>query len=45
MVRKASDQGADVIMLPEMFTAPFQKEYMLKYAEKVSDDFENDESC
>lgn len=45
MVNKAADQGADVIMLPEMFTAPFQKEYMLKYAEKVSDDFENDESC
>ena len=46
MIRDASMQGAKVIMLPEMFVTPFQKEYMLKNAEPVLlEGFENDERC
>lgn len=35
MVRSAASQGANVVMLPEMFVCPFQKEYMLENAEYV----------
>ena len=33
MVTTAATQGADVIMLPEMFVCPYNKEYMLKEKE------------
>jgi predicted amidohydrolase len=29
MIREASQNGADVIVLPEMFTCPYTKQYML----------------
>ena len=29
MIRQASQQGADVIVLPEIFTCPYTKEHML----------------
>ena len=35
MVTDAASRGAQVIMLPEMFVTPFQKEYMLANAEPV----------
>jgi predicted amidohydrolase len=33
MIREASGNGADIIMLPEMFCCPYNKEYMLKEKE------------
>ena len=45
MVRTAASNGAQVIVLPEMFTAPFMHEYMVKYAEPFGPNFrENPES-
>ena len=38
MVREASQKGADVIVLPEMFNCPYTKEYMLKEKEYASED-------
>ena len=38
MVKEAASNGADVIMLPEMFTCPYTKEYMLKEKEFASED-------
>ena len=35
MILKAAEEGAQVIMLPEMFTTPFEKEHMLKNAEPI----------
>ena len=46
MITEAAQRGAQVIMLPEMFVTPFQKEYMLQNAEPVKlEGFENDERC
>ena len=39
MVREAAQRGADVVMLPEMFTAPFMLDYMVKAAEPYDADF------
>ena len=36
MIRKAASDGAQVIMLPEMFVCPYQRSYMLKEAEPIS---------
>ena len=38
MVKEAASKGADVIMLPEMFTCPYTKEWMLKEKEYASED-------
>lgn len=38
MIRTASTQGADVIVLPEMFTTPFTKQHMLKNKEFASEE-------
>jgi len=46
MIIEAAEAGAKVIMLPEMFVTPFQKEYMLDNAEPVKiDGFEDDSRC
>lgn len=46
MVLEAAEKGAQVIMLPEMFVTPFQKEHMLANAEPVlMEGFEDNEDC
>ena len=46
MVTEAANKGAQVIVLPEMFTTPFTKEHMLKNAEPVKmKDFNKDPRC
>ena len=46
MITNAANRGAQVIMLPEMFITPFQKEYMLANAEPVKmEGFEDDDRC
>lgn len=46
MIVDAASRGAQVIMLPEMFVTPFQKDYMLKNAEPVKmKGFEKDDRC
>ena len=35
MILKAAEDGAQVIMLPEMFTTPYQKDHMLRAAEPI----------
>lgn len=37
MIREAVKNGADVIVLPEMFTCPYDKESMLKAKEYASE--------
>ena len=37
--------GADVIVLPEMFTAPYTRKYMLDYKEPLLDDFKTNPKC
>jgi len=37
MIREAAKNGADVIVLPEMFTCPYDKESMLKAKEFASE--------
>ena len=37
MIREASNNGADVIVLPEMFTCPYDRESMLKAKEFASE--------
>ena len=36
MVREAAENGADIIMLPEMFNTPFTKQHMLEAKEFAS---------
>lgn len=36
MVRKAAAQGAQVVMLPEMFVCPYQRTFMVKEAEPIT---------
>jgi omega-amidase len=36
MVRQAAKEGAQVIMLPEMFVCPYQKDFMLQSAEPIT---------
>ena len=38
MIREAARNGADIIILPEMFPCPYQKEYMLRHKECASED-------
>lgn len=38
MVTEASNKGADVIMLPEIFNCPYMKEHMLKNKEYADED-------
>lgn len=46
MITDAASRGAQVIMLPEMFVTPFQKEFMLANAEPVMlEGFEADARC
>lgn len=35
MIRKAAAKGANVIMLPEIFTCPYQRDFMVKCAEPI----------
>lgn len=46
MITEAASRGAQVIMLPEIFVAPYQQDYMLANAEPVKvEGFEQDERC
>ena len=46
LILKAAEEGAQVIMLPEMFTTPFQKDHMLKNAEPILiKDFRDEPKC
>ena len=36
MIKKASSEGADMIVLPEMFNCPYDNKYFRKYAEDAS---------
>ena len=36
MVREAASAGAQVIMLPEMFVCPYQRDFMLQSAEPTT---------
>ena len=46
MVTEAAKKGAQVIILPEMWTTPFTKEHMLKNAEPIKlKDFDKDPRC
>ena len=45
MIRKAAGQGANVIMLPEIFTCPYQRNFMVKCAEPVQLGHEKAESA
>jgi len=45
MILEAASNGANLIVLPEMFTTPFNKEYMLKYAEPIPEDFLTNDLC
>lgn len=38
MVTEAAGKGADVIILPEMFTCPYMKEHMVKHKEYADED-------
>ena len=40
MVREASNNGADVIMLPEIWTCPYSKYHMLMHKEKATEEGE-----
>ena len=45
LITDAASRGAQVIMLPEMFVTPFQKEHMLANAEPVKiEGFEEESS-
>jgi omega-amidase len=45
MIREAASNGADVIVLPEMFTTPYTKHYMLKFKEPLLPDYKTNERC
>lgn len=38
LIRTAASNGAEVIVLPEIFCCPYTKEYMLKEKEMIVDD-------
>ncbi len=33
MIEEASEQGAQIVVLPEMFSTPYQNDYFPEYAE------------
>lgn len=45
MIKEASSNGADLIMLPEMFNSPFNKKFMLEYKEPILDDYKTNPKC
>lgn len=45
MVREAAANGADIIVLPEMFVTPYTKHYMLKDKEPLTEDFKTNDKC
>jgi omega-amidase len=44
MITEAANNGADIIVLPEMFTTPFLRGHMTKNKEPI-DNFEEDTAC
>ena len=45
MKQEAAENGADLIVLPEMFTTPFNKEHMLINKEPIPDDYKTNDKC
>lgn len=39
LIKKASDNGADLIVLPEMFNCPYENEKFVEYSEEVKDSY------
>ena len=45
LVQEAATNGADIIVLPEMFTAPYIRSYMLKFKEPLFSDYKTNPKC
>ncbi len=43
--KEAASNGADIIVLPEMFVTPYTKTYMLKDKEPLLPDYKTNEAC